>query len=77
MSNQLTFEVACGRRILGGVTVSRGKATARIGEDCVRGVPLGHALMWVREHNPYPEDVEFRLIASDKPTGPLYARIDS
>ena len=74
MNYQLTFEAACGERALGTVTVSGGVATARIGRDSIRGIPLGHALMWIREHNPYPVDVHFRLVNADATTGCLWPR---
>ena len=73
MTYQLTFEAACGGRTLGSVTVSGGVATARVGDDTVRGLPLGQALMWVRAHNPYPNDVQFRLVRADSPAAMLWA----
>ena len=74
MKYQLTFEAACGQRALGTVTVSCGVATARVGADCVRGVPLGQALRWVRVHNPYPDDVHFRLVNAETPAESLWTR---
>jgi hypothetical protein len=74
MKYQLTFEAACGERLLGIVTVSCGVAAARVGAASVRGVPLGQALLWVREHNPYPDDVHFRLMNADTPAEILWCR---
>jgi len=74
MKYQLTFEAACGERTLGSVSVSCGVATACVGDERIRCISLGQALMWVREHNPYPDDVQFRLVSADSPAAKLWPR---
>ena len=66
MNNEtLLFQAICNRHVIGSVVVQNGLATARVGHMSRDGVLLGHALMWVREHNPDPfADVEFRLAHS-------------
>jgi hypothetical protein len=62
MNAPLIFEAICNRRVIGVVIVQDGVASARVGHMSLNGTLLGHALMWIREHNPDAfADVEFRL----------------
>ena len=72
MNAPLIFEALCNRHVIGVVIVQDGAASARVGQMSLNGTLLGHALMWVREHNPDPfADVEFRLALGNAGTGVL------
>ena len=63
MSVPLTFQASSNGRAFGEVVVCDGVATASLRHAVLRRVFLGHALLWLREHNPDPRyTVEFQLV---------------
>ena len=65
MRDFLLFRASSTGQIYGVVTIRRGIATAQTGSLELTRVLLGHALLWLRRHNPHPEsDAQFDLITS-------------
>jgi hypothetical protein len=63
MNSLLIFEADCNGHVFGTVALEESVATARVERMVLNGVLFGHALMWVREHNPDPRyEVEFHLV---------------
>ena len=55
MGTLLTFEAASGGEPYGVIVLRNGRATAYAGLAVLRDVFLGHAIMWLRERNPHPD----------------------
>ncbi|MEO7274930.1 MAG: hypothetical protein ABIX28_12415 [Vicinamibacterales bacterium] len=65
MGDFLLFRANSNGEMFGLVTVRRGVATAHAGDLELTRVLFGHALMWLRRHNPHPAaDVQFELITA-------------
>ncbi len=56
MTTKLTFRADVNGRPFGVIVVRQGVATARVGRRVRANVLLPHALMWIREQNPSPQE---------------------
>ena len=73
MDCELTFRADSGARPFGLIVLRKGSATARIDNDVLHDVFLGHAMLWISEHNPNPSlPVQYQLVDSPAAIGEQY-----